>query len=109
MKNRFKHCSLLILVALFTFSCQKESVSPESEIGSNQTTNSKLKTTEQFEFAVNLFTQDAPNGEVVPASGSLTIESNSAVIYTGELTEGGNRIHTSNEANYTLIVEKEGG
>jgi len=109
MKNRFKLGSLLILVVLLTVSCQKENVLQENEINPTQAeSKSRLKTTEEFEFAIELFTQDEPDGPVVPASGSITIESDSSTIYTGQLVEGGNRIYTSNEVNYTIIIEKEG-
>jgi len=108
MKNKFKLSSLLILVMLFVISCQKESVLPENEIDSKKTENSKFKSSTQFEFGIVLFTQDELNGPVVPATGSIIIESNSSVIYTGQLAEGGNRIQVSEKSNYTISVEKEG-
>jgi len=109
MKNKIKLSSLLILLVLFTVSCQKENVLQENEISPAQAeSNSRLKTTEDFEFGIELFTQDEPDGPVVPAAGSIIIESDSSTIYTGQLVEGGNRIYTSNEVNYTIIIEKEG-
>jgi len=110
MKKNLKFGGVLVLLVLFSFSCQKESYLDNIKVAQGQIENQRttLKTTEQFEFAVSLFTRDEPEGPVVAATGTLTVESNGVELYNGPLVEGLNRIVISNEPIYSLKIEKEG-
>jgi len=110
MKKNLKLGGVLILLVLFSFSCQKENYLDKAKVAQDQSENkgTTLKTTEQFEFGISLFTQDEPEGPVVAATGTLTIESNGVELYNGTLVEGINRIVISNEPIYNLKIEKEG-